>query len=90
MRETVPENWLVPAVQRRNDLTTCARASFSIRLPENESKDEGRKTEGDCLGFIFYPFRDPLYARLRGHPACRIEFERLSIYAIGILTCPRN
>jgi len=43
MRETVPENWLVPAVHRRNDLTTCARASFSIRLPENESKDEGRK-----------------------------------------------
>lgn len=32
----VPENWLVPAVHGRDNLTTCVRASFSIRLPESE------------------------------------------------------
>ena len=58
---------------------------MSFQLPEEETgrrrrgeeeRRRKRERERERRVFIFYTGWDPLCGRLRGHPACRIEFRR--------------
>lgn len=73
---------LVPAVHKRergrdDDLATCARELASLQLPEDDPGMAGGRGKE---GLIFYALGGLLCARLRGHPACRIEFGRPGTY----------